>query len=357
MISTLTVHAGSHKTGTSSIQRFLRANKADLIERENIAFFDIKKILKPTPDLLDYDFRRNAFSSLKDNDYRQAILSKENFSWIDTKERLFELRSALSDFAMNIEVIFYLRRQDSLAVSQKQEGIKWADCAIAYGHETRALPSELSGVAFNYLDFHRKIRMWADVFGDDKINIRIFEREKLIRGDAVHDFCALLGIDSNKYKIPASVNSSFSRTTQLFLHQTRNQFREDTPEKKRLVDIVWRIDRELNEGRKLMPSRQEAEDLYALFYEGNRKLATEFEVNNEAALFNEDFSMYPETEDHDGLTQDEMNNMFLRVFNKLLDDEKSIRQAGAIVQQEASASLGKPADSDSLFSKLTGLLK
>lgn len=322
MIETLHIHGGSHKTGSSSIQKFLDSNRARL-RTLDIHAPKIKRILRPFTDPASCKLALEAFEPLKKFDAKHVIFSREGFSWIDDIDELIGLRDELSSITQNIQVIFYLRRQDSQAISQKQEGTKWKDCSIAYGHDLCALPKTLSTTAYRYLDYKSKFEMWAEVFGQENLIFRIYEAGSLIDGDAVRDFCDIFGINPDDYKLPERINKSFNRTSQLFLHQSRGQFKEGTPEKNLLVQAVRQLNKASKNKEKLLPSRQQAQDFYEQFRDGNKDLNQRFNISSRDTIFSENFSMYPEEVPEQRLGEIQVHQMYAEVLAHLAQNKRS----------------------------------
>ncbi len=179
-VEEIILHIGSHKTGTSAIQLFLRKNSARLAERLDIA------LLTPHPWPLRFnaeksrmDFSPEGFDIIGAIKTRKVLLTHESYSWINSPTDLAQLHASLKRHADKVTVILYLRRQDALAISMKQEGTKWIDCATAFGHELRALPSTLTPLAQRYLRFDDKVKRWADAFGKENLVLRIVDRSRL----------------------------------------------------------------------------------------------------------------------------------------------------------------------------------
>lgn len=334
MIKQLYIHAGSHKTGTTSIQRFLEINAAKLRDRDSLTIHTQTGFFKRSPTLKSCGLKLEYFRNWRLTNSDTSIISQENFSWVNRIDDLVALKRILDKFAQNTKIIFYLRRQDTLAVSQKQQGSISLPAAIAYGHEPKALPTTLSTVAKRYLDFDTKINMWAEAFGQENVILRVFEKDQLHDGDAVNDFCQIIGFETTGLKFPKKWNETLSRESQLFLHQTRKQFIEKSIGKNLLVEAVRRIDRLNGSGQKLLPSESEAREFYAQFREGNRKLNRQYEISDHEHIFNEDFSMYPAESDQEGLSQDEINAKFFQVIEFLAEVAKQERGIDSVAEAQ-----------------------
>jgi len=314
MIRQLYIHAGLHKTGTTSIQRFLDINADKLRERDSLVLFEPDGVLRKKRSFEECSLKPKRFRSLDSVAADTVIVSQERYSWVNQPESLVRLQKVVSNFVGNTKVIFYLRRQDALVVSQKQQGSKTRAASVAYGHEPRALPTALTPAAERYLDFNSKIGMWADAFGAENIIVRVFERERLHEGDVVADFCSVIGLDTGDLAVPERKNESLSRENQLFLHLTRDQFADDSVEKELLVRAIRRADKKHGSGKKLLPSESEARQFYEQFRVGNRELNERLGITGNEYLFSEDFSMYPEVADEVGLSPAEMNEKFFEVI-------------------------------------------
>jgi hypothetical protein len=321
MIETLYIHTGAHKTGTSSIQKFFHQNIGLLHSRDGLEYPGFKRpMLKTTPTLEDYRVIPEAFDDLQSINARKAVISRENFSWVDNKESLIEFKKNLGKSAQNIKLIFYIRRQDLQAISQKQEGTKWPDCSAAYGHDLSALPLKLKPVARRYLNYDKRIGMWADVFGDENTLIRVFEKKKFHKNDLICDFCNIIGIEPDDYTMPEVTNESFARESQLFLHQTRHAFKEGSSEKKFLVNAIRAYDNKIIDRRKLLPSKEEAQVFYDQFRASNESLNRRFAITEEDCIFDEDFSMFNDEADHDGLDLKSINKIYSFVIKRMLQN-------------------------------------
>lgn len=297
MIDNLYLHVGSHKTGTSAIQKFLDLNSSHLKEKFSLEYF------KPNPWPIPFkkdkvpsvSVNTEGFFRLEDSECSSVVVSHENYSWITSKKDIEKIYSSLKKVAKNVYVVIYVRRQDRLAISQKQEGTKWLDNSVAYGHELSALPSKLSYHAKKYLDFNNKIKLWEEVFGQNNMVVRVFDTCYLKEGDAVKDFLEILGVsDISELKPVGRVNESISIDQQLILHQTRPYFPEGSLKKDLFVKFVLGEKRSRND--KLLPSKEEAEKFYARFKEGNKELNDRYCLTQNPFLFDDDFSFYPKVD-------------------------------------------------------------
>lgn len=316
------IHIGSHKTGTTSIQDALASNENKL-RANNLSYFHQSPAGKQMPAFNAYPWfekfpqslenghtiiERTKLVSMLSQLPGDVIFSSEHFSFIFMQEELAKFKESLERHFTAIEIIVYLRRQDQHIVSHHNEASKafGAPASLFFGDETIAMPTYQSHFKF-YLDYRQKLSMWAEVFGKENITIRLFDREKMVGGDAVSDFCSLLslpdldaGTQSNeaygleKAKVgllmnQAGINNGPLRTT---------------------------VNMNLCASGKLLPKREEAMSFYDRFRESNIELNKMFDISVEPTIFDDDFSMYS-NEANEDWTEDTVNETLVTVFKSL----------------------------------------
>jgi hypothetical protein len=189
----------------------------------------------------------------------------------------------------DIQVVCYLRRQDLMATSRINEGLR-------AGFPQRWFPNVSDNSALPPLyDYQTLIKRWSAAFGESAIRLRIFERSKLVGGSVVADFSETqLGVPLKQADHPMS-NLSLSFTAQVALMM----FNQAMGAEPRLH--VARHRRELAKylekvapGADGKPSRSRALSFYEHFREGNSLLAKLYFQRDH--LFDENFDDYPELE-------------------------------------------------------------
>lgn len=219
----LFLHIGCEKTGTTAIQRFMQMNR-ELLEARGVLFprtagreghvglavaaeADEKRdelrlaFRVGTPGQLDR-FRRGLLAALRReigaSRAEKAILSNEHCSSrLTSVGEIERLEQMLRSLFADITVVMYLRRQDELLVSHYSSYVR------SGGTKEIALKDEQD--RRSYYDHWPMIANWMSVFGRANIVVRRYHRRWLIAGDAVDDFCAVVGID------PPSADSGFER--------------------------------------------------------------------------------------------------------------------------------------------------
>ena len=289
-MKTLVIHAGSHKTGTSSIQRFLFKNKVHL-EEKSISVFN--KISHPNywviPRFEDngvrVSFRNGLIHELSKLNGNNVIISSENFSWINSRRQLSKFVSEAKNNFDFVKVIFYLRRQDKQIVSHHQQGSKNINFIERYffGSDARAIPRYRKHFD-HYFNYEQRLLKWADATGKENILIRVYEKDRLYNSDVVEDFIRLVGIDIK----PESIrdNQSNGREKVLISHMMNQN------------NIVQRrhefIEKYLLNDEKLLPCREDAREFYERYRVSNCNLNKAFDISESVELFDDDFSFYPE---------------------------------------------------------------
>jgi hypothetical protein len=200
------IHIGRHKTGTSSLQRFLHLNRTRLetagiyypfcdkksIAHHNIArhFFGPRALLRFSEN--EQQLHSAAFQGmLKEVEKRteKILLSSEGFQ--NARPNL--LMRSIS--AKSIIIIVYIREQVDYLISAYQQKV----------HATNYSGSLLEFSESFTVDYDYFIGRWEKSFGRSNIMPRIYSKNELNGGDIVKDFCQILGIHNlNTFTHPNS---------------------------------------------------------------------------------------------------------------------------------------------------------
>jgi hypothetical protein len=307
MVENLYLHIGTPKTGTTSIQRFLRENQASLrakniyypsavFRHPKIALYaqHISKISKQNrvvnigfgikdPDTLatfKETFRDELKAELKPLPAETTvILSNELcYSRLTSVEELQELRALLEAVSNAIKIVVYIRRQDLTKISHFSTQIKRGLTKNLYFSK-----DEIESL----LNYEEKIELWSSIFGEDNIIVKLFDRREMLDGDIVSDFANIFNITNlDSFVLPARTNESlgseqldFLRRMNLFLPMIHNG--EVNPLR---GDIVKLLERQQQSGEPL--ARIYQNDLVkfsGLYEESNNSVSTKY--FNGAPLF------------------------------------------------------------------------
>jgi hypothetical protein len=218
------------------------------------------------------------------------VLSSEHFSSrVLTDEAVIELAQFLSTRFSEVRVVCYLRRQDEMAVSRINEGLR-------AGFPRRQFPTTKGGGRLPPLyDYYGIFKRWSLAFGSASMHLRIFDRSELVGGDIVKDFSETqLGVPLD-FDEEGAPNVSLNANAQLALMM----FNEVMGPESRLKVVAQRRElaaylERVAAGPGYKPIRASALNFYELFRESNNRLAREYFKKDR--LFDERFDSYPNCE-------------------------------------------------------------
>ena len=225
-----------------------------------------------------------------------AVLSDESLSangWdvpVYGKEALWRFKERLSRLFDDFEIVVYLRRQadylTSFALNKARNGND--DCADALLEKARN--PEADDPMLNYQVL---LTMWAEVFGRDKMKVRLFDRKHFIGGDLIVDFATTCGLSLRDTVSVEPANESIDDDVVTFINRLQQNRQYETPNlafkaRKWLINVLSRK----YKGKSHVLTRVQAERIVETYRDSNRAIAREYFGSEE--LFGEDCSMYPE---------------------------------------------------------------
>jgi hypothetical protein len=289
----LDVHIGLAKTGTTAIQHYLQANRKTLLSEYGLLYpsslgnrlavnlaaacqrssepDDLRKIRHlDTPSQVASYFdalQRQFAAELESTNPTRILISCEHLSSrLSDSDEIRQLATFLRPFAGSIRIFVYLRRQDELFLSLYSTSIK------AGSTEPFGFPVDTG----SRQDFHfeQLLHAWAEVFGEDSICPRLYERSRFASGDVVADFCAAL-------KLPGDLTRADSDQNQSLSPEMLDRLRALNEQVPRFVDGRLNPEREERvaalsalESREFrLVGGQEGEAFYRRFEDSNRAVA------------------------------------------------------------------------------------
>lgn len=284
----LIFHIGTEKTGTTSLQAFLRVNRPMLKEHgilyprapgevnhtqlaaasQSTARGGMAKLhhLQDKADLDRFreDLRARLTDELRAANCETVILSNEHCtSRLVTDEEVQFLHDFLAPHFASMRLIVYLRRQDDYLLSTYSTTIKVGG--------TQPLEYPLPKLIKRRYDHWELLSRWARIFGRENIACRRFDKRSLVKGDIVPDFLDAAGIDPTlKFRRPKDLNESLDAEMLEFL-RLFNQYA--TPIRRRkLVQFLS----ERSKGPLLDLPEDERQKLMATVRDGNARVAQEY---------------------------------------------------------------------------------
>jgi hypothetical protein len=221
-MSTLVLHVGMHKTGSTSIQNSLqgyarsRVRYLDLGPPNHsipmwVAFSDA-----PQPEKLGLHARlgRSAedIEAIKQETLARLqkelskpgidkfVISGEGITQLSAAS-LAQLKTFSSRYVDSINVFAYVREPEGFGISEFQQRVK-----AGYG-----------GYAVRQPNYRTTFEKFIDVFGADGFTAKAFSRDALKGGSVVADFCAMWGIPFDPQD-EVTMNESLSAPAVRLLH-------------------------------------------------------------------------------------------------------------------------------------------
>lgn len=310
------LHIGMPKTGTSSIQSFLRDRRRDLRERgivvprspgrTNHSGLPLYALPDKTPETIRrthglvrvqsiVDFRKKLHADLAEearqwSDDDTIVLTSEHLSLLRTVEELQRLNQLLAVLGDRpVHVVIYLRRQDLAYISSYSQRIKngsvlhWSDMAEAHD----------PGV----WDYASLLDVWRSIH--ENIIVRVFERGQLVDGDAVRDFVSIIGCADFPVADVPRTNESLDARSMEFLRRLNTYFPrfiegKINKERSALVAALEQI----SDGRPLRMGREAANRFLTRYEECNARVAREYLRRADGRLFLDKVSDEPEQSPH-----------------------------------------------------------
>lgn len=281
MTRTLYLHIGSHRTATTSIQRFMLRNFDEAItlgcllpfrkprhfEMINAIFAGDRPVAKAAAQL-----HERADSKAPEHEITRLVVSDEDISMRPDISLLGQFREHF-----DVKVIYALRRQDLWLESWYFQNIKWQwnpSLSHVTFDEFLARREE-----FHWIHYDRYVRHLEEVFGRENVILNVFEKEQMPDGP-VAAFCRATGLDALlDTRAAPHVNSSMSAAMVEFArHLPMDEFAP--PQRDILRRALEEVDRTVlghtgKQSERLMPPDLR-QAILAEYEEGNRALARRY---------------------------------------------------------------------------------
>jgi len=274
------LHGGTEKTGSTSLQRFLALNAAELACQS----IWVPRCLVPDPVRGPYNHTLLITSSRLSIDepddlqaalglttmedvarHRQEIIralaleyaelgfipskiivsSEHVHSRLKSCEDLENAKALLQPYCGEFEVFVYLREQADLAQSLAITSVR------SGATELRQIPDfstpngfdPFLGVDFNYFDYASLLERLGAVFGEAALRVRLYERAELRNNNVIDDFFDQIDLNIQRWRRPERENPGLNLVAALFLVHVNKQL---TP-KEEFVEVRSKIIDVLNQ--------------------------------------------------------------------------------------------------------------
>lgn len=355
------IHIGTPKTGSTSIQNVLNARQAQLMAQG--VFFPLSPTAK-TGGMHSYLTYAVAGGKLSAGDgiwegmapadrlaqmraeldaelialpphVDRVIFSDERLSSVmHSAEQITALRDLLAPYFDRFSVVVYLRRQDLLLASQYSQMLRMGS--------VRDPERSLTGKVKYYYNYDRMLDVWASVFGDAAINLRIYERGPAGNFDSVQDFLSYcrVSLDLSDVGKKTSLNASFDLAGQRIV-RTVGRILQQRTGSKIVFGPAWTAlasaTTKALPGRGWSPTRAEAMEFMRRFEAGNELLRARF-CPDRATLFSTDFSGLPEK--HEDLSPETYFDSACKVLAEAMlvlamRDQRAAQRGNAAEEDEA----------------------
>lgn len=320
------LHIGSGKTGSTSIQKSLFANKNNfeniinyplILDRKDNQIFRFAFCqLNNTPSNIRSQYKddekgfldfqnsiKKSFEKLVK--LSNAVIVSSEFLFLSQEEEIKKIHDYLKDLGFNsFKIIVYIRDPADYYLSVAQQALK-TKSSISY-------PESF------YYDFRKGILLWEKHFSN--INVRLFKKELLIEQDVVKDFCSIIkgyGYPLNFVnfkRINETLSSEITQVMQDIYSKAPNELVHNKKEALRKF-IILLTKKYSNIGSKPILKNEIKNFIYSRFYNDLNWLNNEFNYN---LTFHENTYQLNEIKDF----KDIVTSFDISLYEKILKNEE-----------------------------------
>ena len=314
-MNTLYLHIGTHKTATTTIQRFCADNRK-VFESKGMVYPDfpfrfpfkgpnrnglfLGMVYRGSDGVRRKDLEKEYYHQALDiihglfEKYPSVLLSNERL-WMDLYLKDAKLvRKLVKDsqkHGYQIKMIVYLRRQDSFIESF------WSETVKELPDRTDTLQEYIS--EFEFLDYNAILSKYAELIGEENVIVRRFSDAVKVEGGILVDFMRQLGMElTDDFEIndPALNPGIYANVTEIkrIINSTSGLRRDDMRVFINALPMAAATSKKVHPCGEL--SEEERTDLMQPLEAGNAELAQRF-IGDGRPLFSTDYSGLPKRED------------------------------------------------------------
>jgi hypothetical protein len=350
-VKTLYLHIGTTKTGTSSIQEFLKENR-EALTRQGYCFPKVQRKYPHTCSNRNAHFlTANYF--LKDGSHNtdlekevllegmshllqcfeqfdNIILSEEAIWRVSGYTRKWLFPYLLEHSQQNgytVKIVVYLRRQDSYIISNWNQCIK--HCTGS--HCTATLEDRVEQIIRKekyVVNYAERLDEISGFFGKENLIVRRYEPDSWYHGSIIEDFLHAIGIELTEDFLPPArmVNLSLQGNT---IEIQRIINKDDTLTTNECVYLGKNLRRLAPESGERYSfsalSHEETENLLQKFEAGNAYVAKEY-IGDGKPLFSEEISDLPKWQPDNPYMTEDIIRFFAAVTIDLHRETESLHQ-------------------------------
>jgi hypothetical protein len=339
--STLYIHIGTPKTGTTALQGFLAKNRKTLKEHGAV-FPDFGLVYKgvsrhrnahflvATKDPFHAKEMGVCMKILKQQAalYPKILISDESI-WtfyghpdVETKPFWEQLKAKLDGMDLDLKVIVYLRRQDQYAFSYYAQKIKEAE-------EIRTFRDYMlvDGPARARLDYKKELDLIASAIGKENLIVRRYDREGFggSRGTIQSDFLEAVGLEYTPDLLEGNPDKNVTFHGQVLeAKRFYNMMEHPDLTRHEIVVAFHGAENRLKKNGRLLEgvyfTRQERRDFMDRYRAGNRAVAEEYLGTR--ILF--DYTDLSGEDEQSSYTTEQITEVFSCMVDHLMLEEKEL---------------------------------
>ena len=340
--STLYIHIGTPKTGTTALQGFLAKNRKTLQEHGAV-FPDFGLVYKGVAK------NRNAHFLVATKDpfhakemgvcmkilkqqaalYPKILISDESI-WtfyghpdVETAPFWKKLKEMLDGMELDLKVIVYLRRQDQYAFSYYAQKIKEAE-------EIRCFRDYMlvDGPARARLDYEKELGLIASAIGKENLIVRKYDRDGFggSRGTIQSDFLEAVGLEYTPDLLEGNPDKNVTFHGQVLeAKRFYNMMEHPDLTRHEIVAAFHGAENRLKKNGRLLEgvyfTRQERREFMSRYAKGNRAVAEEY--LGTVILF--DLMDLVGEDEQSSFTTEQITEVFSCMVDHLMVEEKELR--------------------------------
>ncbi len=277
----LILHLGIHRTGSTSIQRFLDKNRKELMDRGYLyPLIDGQDSHSRVPHQLDSSLITprdldDAIKKQSDGKTHTVIISAEDFARLKKMDFL-----EYFDNCYQLNVVIYLRRQDLWLESWYNQHVKWPWDTRFSGADMQSFLKDLN--EFHWIDYQKLLERVEKHITRGTIYLKILDEYGI--KDSCLDFISHAGMDIRPGQQEKSENTSFS-SAKIDVLRRINIIELSDAGKWRIIKTLRKLEIEEDDGTHYFLAPEERTRICNLYSESNSSIAQRYFQRN--SLFSE----------------------------------------------------------------------